>query len=397
MFDDAILQKLIELNINTITATVKEAKNAKGIYTISTLPIGVDIPYLFITLYDDSQLNKFIRNSEVIGYISVNGITTLILYLPKPERQNIFVPLLNIKDNNLNYFVCNQLTLQYTDKITIFHKNPKNKKRTNSTTTSILDNIAELSQKPNNIFYADYSLKHPYLYLYKQPLTTNNFNDFKYFKLYCTLLFIAEKSNIIKHKRTQCHICPKDLMAIIPKCFKYVRPKNESSKSKELKTYSKSYNEFLKIAYKAGMVKEFKLINEYISITFSDTFINELSKPPYIKIPFALLNDITTNNYKFIMFFINKLFSVNPSSPFFLNIKIKELLKITSISLSTSQAFAAERLNNYLAILEKYHVINEQILYNAEDIRKNKLLRFRLSHFKYNNPIPIEDNEIEEL
>lgn len=29
MFDDAILQKLIELNINTITATVKEAKNAK--------------------------------------------------------------------------------------------------------------------------------------------------------------------------------------------------------------------------------------------------------------------------------------------------------------------------------------------------------------------------------
>ncbi len=145
------------------------------------------------------------------------------------------------------------------------------------------------------------------------------------------------------------------------------------------------------------MVKEFKLINEYISITFSDTFINELSKPPYIKIPFALLNDITTNNYKFIMFFINKLFSVNPSSPFFLNIKIKELLKITSISLSTSQAFAAERLNNYLAILEKYHVINEQILYNAEDIRKNKLLRFRLSHFKYNNPIPIEDNEIEEL
>lgn len=129
MFDDAILQKLIELNINTITATVKEAKNAKGIYTISTLPIGVDIPYLFITLYDDSQLNKFIRNSEVIGYISVNGITTLILYLPKPERQNIFVPLLNIKDNNLNYFVCNQLTLQYTDKITIFHKNPKNKKK----------------------------------------------------------------------------------------------------------------------------------------------------------------------------------------------------------------------------------------------------------------------------
>ena len=33
--------------------------------------------------------------------------------------------------------------------------------------------------------------------------------------------------------------------------------------------------------------------------------------------------------------------------------------------------------------LEKYQVISEQITYIAEDIRKNKLLRFRLNHFKY--------------
>ena len=171
---------------------------------------------------------------------------------------------------------------------------------------SILDNIAELSQKPNNIFYADYSKKHPGFYLYKQPLTGNIFSKFKGFKLYCTFLFIAEKSNIIKHKRTQCHICPKDLMAIIPNCYKYRRPKGNSLKPKERKSYSKSYITFLKIACKAGIVKEFQLIDEYISITFTETFMKELSEPPYIKIPFSLLNDITTNNYQFIMYFINR-------------------------------------------------------------------------------------------
>ena len=138
--------------------------------------------------------------------------------------------------------------------------------------------------------------------------------------MYCTLLFIAEKSNIIKHKRTQCHICPKDLIAIIPNCFKYTRPKKESSKPKERKSYSKSYNRFLRIACKTGMVKDFQLIEEYLSITFTDTFLNELSQPPYIKIPFSLLDDITVYNYKFIMYFINRLFSVKPNFPYFINI-----------------------------------------------------------------------------
>ena len=396
MFDIKILDKLIELNINTITNIVKEAKKAKGVYSISTLPIGVDMPYLFMTLYDDSKLDEYIRKREVVGYITVNGITTLILYITKPERQNEFLSILGIKDNSLNYFVHNTLTIQYTDKITIFHKEFKNKERSSSAPKSILDDIAELSQKPNNIFYADYSKKHPCFYLYKQSLTRRIFNTFKGFKLYCTLLFIAEKSNIIKHKRTQCHICPKDLMAIIPNCFKNTRPKKDSSKPKERKSYSKSYNRFLRIACKTGMVKDFQLIEEYLSITFTDTFLNELSQPPYIKIPFSLLDDITVYNYKFIMYFINRLFSVKPNFPYFINIKIRELLKVTGISTNTSQTMAVKRLNSYLGILEKYQVISEQITYIAEDIRKNKLLRFRLNHFKHLNLFPIDEEYLDE-
>ena len=147
-------------------------------------------------------------------------------------------------------------------------------------------------------------------------------------------------------------------MAIIPNCYKYRRPKGNSLKPKERKSYSKSYITFLKIACKVGIVKDFQLVDEYISITFTETFMKELSEPPYIKIPFGLLNDITTNNYQFIMYFINRLFSLKPSTPHFVNIKIKELLKVTGISTSTSQAMAVNRLNNYLGILEKYQVIH---------------------------------------
>ena len=396
MFDVKILDKLIGLNIHTITETIKEVKSAKGVYPIHTIPISVHLPYFFMTLYDDSQLDKLIRGSGVVGYITVNGITTLILYLPNPEKQNMFLPILNIKDNNLNYFVSDNLTLQHTDKITIFHKDFKRKDGAKTAKVSIIDSIAELSQKPNNIFYADYSKKHPCFYFYKQPLTRKIFSKFKGFKLYCTFLFIAEKSNIIKHKRTQCHICPKDLMAIIPNCYKYRRPKGNSLKPKERKSYSKSYITFLKIACKVGIVKDFQLVDEYISITFTETFMKELSEPPYIKIPFSLLNDITTNNYQFIMYFINRLFSLKPSTPHFVNIKIKELLKVTGISTSTSQTMAVKRLNSYLGILEKYQIISEQITYIAEDIRKNKLLRFRLNHFKHLSLSSIDEEYLDD-
>ena len=97
MFDVKILDKLIGLNIHTITETIKEVKNAKGVYPIHTIPISVHLPYFFMTLYDDSQLDEFIRSSGVIGYITVNGITTLILYIPKPEKQNQFIALINVR------------------------------------------------------------------------------------------------------------------------------------------------------------------------------------------------------------------------------------------------------------------------------------------------------------
>ena len=57
---------------------------------------------------------------------------------------------------------------------------------------------------------------------------------------------------------------------------------------------------------------------------------------------------------------------------------------------------AVKRLNSYLGILEKYQVISEQITYIAEDIRKNKLLRFRLNHFKHLNLFSIDEEYLDE-
>lgn len=72
------------------------------------------------------------------------------------------------------------------------------------------------------------------------------------------------------------------------------------------------------------MIQEYQVKEDCIAITFSDSFINGLSTPPYIKIPFELLEKISLNNYKFILYFITKQFSNNPQKPFFINMKIQE-------------------------------------------------------------------------
>lgn len=385
MFNPTTLQKLKELNINTITTTLKEAES---IHPLAILPISVKPPYFFVTLYDEELFNKYIRSQNTIGYLTVNGTTTLILYIRDSEQQKKFVPIINIKSDDSNFMFTDSLTLKHTDKISIFHKSFKKKVNVDtSAQVSILDELAELSKKPNNLFYADYARKHPYFYFYKKPLESkeNNFKDHNFFKLYCTLLYIAEKSNIIKQKRTQCHIYIKDLMAIIPNCFKYIRKKEGTSSPTKKKTYSKSYITFLDKAKETGLIREYQPKEEYISITFSDTFLNKLSEPPYTKIPFELLGDISSNNYKFIMNFIIKQFSNNPNKPYFIKIKIKELLKISNISLSTSNAMATDRLNRYLRILEKYQVISQPITYIADNVKKNTLLNFRLHPFKHIN------------
>ena len=66
----------------------------------------------------------------------------------------------------------------------------------------------------------------------------------------------------------------------------------------------------------------------------------------------------------------------------FINIKIKELLKVSGISLSTSNAMAVKRLNSYIALLEKYHVIIPELwqtttaTYVSQDIHRNKLITY---------------------
>lgn len=396
MFKPEILQKLKDLNINTITNILKEAES---VHPLTNLPLYVKPPYFFVTLYDNELLNKNIRLKNTVGYLTVNGTTTLIVYIRDPEQQNKFLPLLNIKSDNSNFMFTDTLELKYTDKISIFHKSFKKKANVDtSAQVSILDEFAELSKKPNNLFYADYARKHPYFYFYKKPLESkeNNFKDYKFFKLYCTLLYIAEKSNIIKQKRTQCHISPKDLMAIIPNCFKYIHKENPSKTTEEkANKYSKGYITFLKAAFKAGIIEKARIEDGYISIKFSDSFLNELCEPPYIKIPFGLVNEISTNNYQFIMYFISRQFSNNPKNPYFIKIKIKELLKLGNISLSTSQTMAAKRLNTYLSILDRYHAINLEIAYIAEDIKKDRLLKFRLYPFKHIS-IDIEEDDDED-
>lgn len=382
MFKDSIIKKLKELNINTINQTLKEAESIKPLIC---LPISVRPPYFFLTIYDESSLDKYIRNKGTIGYIKINGITTMILYIPEPERQNKIVPIINYNVNQ-NFKYVDSLTMKYTDKIAIFHKEKKKKEQPLSTLqkTSILDELDELSNKPNNLFYADYARRHPSFYFYKKPLesTTNKFKDYKFFKLYCTLIYLAEKSNVIKHKRTQCHISPKDLISIIPNCFKYPRQKDKSSQSIKKRTYSKSYITFLDNAKESNLIYEYQLKGEYISIIFSESFISELGEPPYTKLPFSLIDEISSYNYRFILYFVIKQFSNNPSQPYFVKIKIKNLLNKADIRLSTSNKMAAERLNTYFRILERYHVIDDLITYIADDIRSNTLIDFRLYHFK---------------
>jgi len=382
MFKDSIIKKLKELNINTINQTLKEAESIKPLIC---LPISVRPPYFFLTIYDESSLDKYIRQKGTIGYIVVNGITTLILYIPNPEQQKRIIPIVN-QDVNKNCKFVSILELNNSDKIAIFHKEKKKKEQPLSTPkkTSILDELDELSNKPNNLFYADYARKHPSFYFYKKPLesTTNKFKDYKFFKLYCTLIYLAEKSNVIKHKRTQCHISPKDLISIIPNCLKYNRQKGKSSQPIKKRTYSKSYITFLDNAKESNLIYEYQLKGEYISIIFSESFISELGEPPYTKLPFSLIDEISSYNYRFILYFVIKQFSNNPSQPYFVKIKIKNLLGKADIRLSTSNTMAAERLNTYFRILERYHVIDDLITYVADDIRRNTLIDFRLYHFQ---------------
>ena len=53
MFKPEILQKLKDLNINTITSKLKEAEY---IHPLINLPLNVSCPYFFFTLYDETKL-----------------------------------------------------------------------------------------------------------------------------------------------------------------------------------------------------------------------------------------------------------------------------------------------------------------------------------------------------
>ncbi len=131
------------------------------------------------------------------------------------------------------------------------------------------------------------------------------------------------------------------------------------------------------------MIKEFHILeNGYIQIVFEDSFKNYFTEPPYIKLPFEFVSEITKYNYKFLMYFIKKEFHNNPKYPCNVNISLKELLNLTDITTHDTLQKAAQRLNTYFAILKKYNVIRKDDLYiEPGDIHKNITLKFRLFHF----------------
>lgn len=66
MFNPTILEKLQDLNISSITKTLNEARN---IHPLTTLPINVNSPYFFATIYDETKLNEFIRSKIVLAIL----------------------------------------------------------------------------------------------------------------------------------------------------------------------------------------------------------------------------------------------------------------------------------------------------------------------------------------
>jgi len=394
MFKAEILKQLRELNIKTITDTLKEAES---IHPLVKLPLKVGLPYCLLKTNNDKIFDDYYSKLPNIGYIAVNGIKYIILYISKKNQKLYEYVILNrnIPNPNGEFELTSVLDLEYTDNVKIFHRQkPKKKEEPTEPTTPALEPLCGLfadtvDSKPNNLFYIEYAMKHPSFYLYANALNKDmRFKDFKHFKLYCTLLFIAEKSSIIKHKRNECYISYKDILAVLPNYFR-----NQNNNSNAVQN-------FLDLACETGMLKEYNVENEYYKLTYSDTFMSKVSIPPYTKIPLDLVNDITPHNYNFILYFIIRNFSNNPKNPYFINIKTKELLKLSEIKIRTLSN-ATDRLNDYFAILEKYRAVrpfadlDNDSTVTVEDIRNNNLLSFRL--YKFQQPNPTDDLNLDDI
>lgn len=383
MFKSEILLQLKQLNIKTITDTLKEAES---IHPLKSLPLKVELPYCLCKINSDAAFDMWYSKVPNIGYIAINGIKYIILFAgTKNQKLRDFIILnKDVPNPNGEYELTSIIDLKYSDNINIFHRQKPKKKqeeKPKETTTPAIEPLCGLfadtvEAKPNNLFYFEYAMKHPSFYLYARALNNDmRFKDFKHFKLYCTLLFIAEKSSITKHKRNECYISSKDILAVLPDYFR-----NQNNNSNAVKN-------FLELACSTGMLNEYNIENEYYKLTYSDTFMGNLSTPPYTKVPLELVNDITPHNHKFILYFILRNFKNNPKKPYFINIKTKELLKLSEIKIRTLSD-AADRLKTYFSILEKYQAVrpfanpdNDNTV-TVEDIRNNNLLSFRLYKFQ---------------
>lgn len=396
MLNPTILKKLKELNIRTITEAVNVAQQDENLLNIT---IRVEPPYFFVkTSLSKERLKKEIFKSGVIGYIAINGKGYLIVYIKNQDNQNRLMT--EYKDK-----VYDSLFIDLYQHVEIRHKKKPEKNTVTPTidtfaTSSIFDDLQELSNELPNVYYPQ---EHPYIYLYENALMKECFSSSDFFKFFSALTLIAEKSNIIIQQHNTCHIRPEDIMAIIPQSFKRATKtlKTPVAEQPEKRKYQKTYIKFLDFACNSGMVDNYTILDSgYIQIVFNINIKNYFSEPPYIKIPYELVGEITKYNYKFLMYFIKREFHNNPQYPCNINIKLKELLKITGITTHDTLEVAADRLNKYLDILKKYHAIrNDDIYVTPEDIHNNKPLRFRLFHFRFfiNELMSLEIEESEEM
>ena len=389
-FDELIIQlKSIGLNV---------VKDNDYVENQTTLNVYAEPPlFIFQMLNNDTT---YYNAPTCKGRIRYNDSTYLIMRYKNPKTQQT---LLDLKGQVINGNLIVLVGIILSD-------NPDNTinfeiKGETSQTSSIVANTSPKSKDftkynnpkskdpTQNLFFIDYAQRYPYLNLYQQTICENLTitQDYKTFELYCTIVYIAMKSKLFKSKGNVCKIYPEHLIAILPNDLKR---KPNSKEPKERIKYSKSYTTFINSAIEAGMLTKAELNEEhhYIEMTVSDVILKGINTYPYNKIPFGLLNDMNKYNFNFFMYFINRMFTIHPSKPHFVSIKVQDLIKIANISTNQSAQHCADRLNNCFWILKKYNAISPMTPLLAADIRNNKLLQFRLYKFAFDS----QDDEDEE-
>lgn len=360
-------------------------------------------PHIFLfQILNEKDIEPLFNKEDCIAQIYDEDLCYLVMDVQNPKAQQTFDEYKGFTIEN-TYTILKAVALDDNHDVKLILKNNGETSQTSTIVANALPKTKELTRYnnlnqqdlPQNLFFIDYAKRYPYLNLYQQAICENPTitQDYKTFELYCTVVYIAMKSKLFKSKGNVCKIYPDDLLTILPKDLKR---KPNSKEPKERTQYSKSYMTFINSAIEAGMLIKAEPNEEhyYLEITIPDIILNGIDTYPYNKIPFELFHDMNRYNFNFLMYFINRMFSIHPNKPYFVNIKVKELIKIANISINQSAQHCANRLNECFAILTKFGVISYTPPLQPIDVKRNKLLKFRLYKFNIDSIEEDEENEI---